>query len=1115
MRLCRSAILVFLFALLLAAPLERARSQAAPERDIVAVDKSGGYARIFFTFQTPAPVTASVADGVLTIRLTRTVNTTIDRFTESLAAYVSSGRRDEDGLTYRFALSRPLGLHTSTQGNKSVVDLIPDSYQGVPPDLPPPPPTVVKREVPDISKLPVIKVRVGEYTNFTRLVFDWPASVAYEAYPGQGRISVKFETYARPDFTMLESRKPAWVKSAGWRIEGTSTIVEFETDGESAYHDFRDGTKIAVDILAPKTDASAYAPPGARELVPVTPLPQGPPAALVKGSDQAAVLAAGATIQAIAAAPVTTPPAMPMVSQMGAENAPPTAELTRDGALLRFPAARGHAIAVFTRGNTIWLVLDGHPAFDVATLLSPVVSVVERAEASQVSGAAVLKLVFKAPLLASVAENDSALTVDFAGSGTTPPLALAFTRQGTDGQPTLTATLSGATRAIALSDAEAGDHFFVVPARPGKANLTAKRFVELMALPTAAGLAVIPFSDDLAVHVQDEIVTFSRPRGLTLSAASGAGAEPMVQIVTSKQGAAFVDFAQWSKAGPKVYEGVQNLRAAIARLPESEGNGARAQLARYLLANELAPEALGEIRVMEIADPKLVNEPGMLAMKAAAQYMMARYADARGSLSSGGLNNDPHAALWRGMAEAKLGDYVNARRDLAQSQSVLRYYPPVWQTRARLARAETGLAQGDLASANDALDQLAPEPGTREAVEARLYAAQLLAAQGHVNEAVARLTALEAADYIPIAVRATFARIDAQIKAKKLSSKDAIETLERLRYRWRGDNLELKVLRQLGALYFADKNWREGLGILRVAALNFPNADLGREAQDDMRRAFADLFNGDKADSLPPVQALALFYDFIELTPIGRDGDEMIRRLADRLVAIDLLGPAAQLLDHQVKERLEGVARSQVATKLAMIYLLDHKFKESLATINETRQTRLPDELNEERRLLEARALAGMKQYDAAIDLIADDETPSAAKLRADIFWESSNWPIAGNRIEDLLGNRWNVSGPLTGEERGNVMRAAVAYSLAADQAGLDRLREHYGEKMGTSPDAKSFGVVSEPIERQGVAFRDLAKSIASVDTLQAFMTEFKKNAAPAPAAKTASNDIRPASPNP
>ena len=56
------------------------------------------------------------------------------------------------------------------------------------------------------------------------------------------------------------------------------------------------------------------------------------------------------------------------------------------------------------------------------------------------------------------------------------------------------------------------------------------------------------------------------------------------------------------------------------------------------------------------------------------------------------------------------------------------------------------------------------------------------------------------------------------------------------------------------------------------------------------------------------------------------------------------------------------------------------------------------------------------------------------------------------------------------------------------------------------SPDAKSFGVVTEPIERQGVAFRDLAKTIAQVDTLQAFMTEFKKQSAPPPAPKTASN---------
>ena len=73
---------------------------------------------------------------------------------------------------------------------------------------------------------------------------------------------------------------------------------------------------------------------------------------------------------------------------------------------------------------------------------------------------------------------------------------------------------------------------------------------------------------------------------------------------------------------------------------------------------------------------------------------------------------------------------------------------------------------------------------------------------------------------------------------------------------------------------------------------------------------------------MPPIDALSLFYDFRELTPVGRRGDEMIRKLADRLVSVDLLDQAAELLQHQVDNRLQGAARAQVAVRLAVIYLM-------------------------------------------------------------------------------------------------------------------------------------------------------------------------------------------------
>jgi hypothetical protein len=265
------------------------------------------------------------------------------------------------------------------------------------------------------------------------------------------------------------------------------------------------------------------------------------------------------------------------------------------------------------------------------------------------------------------------------------------------------------------------------------------------------------------------------------------------------------------------------------------------------------------------------------------------------------------------------------------------------------------------------------------------------------------------------------------------------------------------------------------------------------QAQDDMRGAFVDLFLKGKADSMPPVAALGLFYDFIELTPIGPDGDEMIRHMADRLVKVDLLGPAADLLNYQITKRLDGMARAQVATRLAMVQLLDRKPANAIETLRSTRISTLPDDVQHQRLLMEARALAEQKHWDQALDLIAVDKAPDTATLRADIYWKSSDWKLAGQAAEEALGETWIAEGPLSDAERDLAMRAAVAYSLANDEPSLERLRAHFAAKMNASRDASAFAVVTQRIDLQGVAFRDAAAKIASIDTLKAFMSDMQK----------------------
>jgi hypothetical protein len=47
--------------------------------------------------------------------------------------------------------------------------------------------------------------------------------------------------------------------------------------------------------------------------------------------------------------------------------------------------------------------------------------------------------------------------------------------------------------------------------------------------------------------------------------------------------------------------------------------------------------------------------------------------------------------------------------------------------------------------------------------------------------------------------------------------------------------------------------------------------------------------------------------------------------------------------------------------------------------------------------------------------------------------------------------------------------------------------------KMKASKDAAAFTVVTQNISAQGAAFRDQAGQVASIDTLEAFMKDFKK----------------------
>ena len=795
---------------------------------------------------------------------------------------------------------------------------------------------------------------------------------------------------------------------------------------------------------------------------------------------------------------------LPSEPQRGDEAAPGEAmtqvQLRDTDSILRvtIPFSQPTPSTVFRRGQSIWLVFDNTDKLDISALEEAKGDKIVDVE--NVRGAAMqyIRLGLARPWLAYAKSKGTNWVVSIGDmvTGETKPLALKRTLRE-DSQSLIRIALKDAGRVHWIDDPVIGDRLAVVTALAPARGLTKPQdLVDFTALRTAHGLAIRPNSDDVGVRLALEEVVITRHAGLTLSAGGAHQYVPGKKALENTSRHGYVDFKAWRVVDRDRLSGrAAQLQRSIALSPDEEKNGLRFALARLYIANDLITESLGVLNQMVTEDKAVAMDPSFNATRGAALALLGRIGEARKDLSVHALANDADARLWRAYCDAKEKIWERALQGFYESWNAAKAYPDNIQARFWLAAARAALALSQLERAADALEAL-PQRQLASALEAETHVirGRYLNEIGRHEEAMQAFEAALESPHRASATEAELSIIEAKLKAASIDQEAAIKQLERLQIVWRGDDIELGTLQLLSDLYVKKERWHDAFAVMESAMRAFPEATEARRIQDGMRLVFQDLFLHGESEKLRPIDALSLFYDYRELTPVGRLGDDMIRKLADRLISVDLLDQASDILGHQVEKRLRGAARAQVATRLAMVHLLNRKPGLAIRVLRRTRQAGLPESMKRNRSLLEARALGELGRAEAAIEILDTLKGDDIERLKGDALWTSRQWKKAGEQIERYLGLRWQKAEALDERERKDVLRAAISYSLADDQFALDRMRKKFYDKMLKTSDAESFLLVTKPTKVKSNDFRALAKEIAATDTLDAFMKEFRES---------------------
>jgi tetratricopeptide (TPR) repeat protein len=694
----------------------------------------------------------------------------------------------------------------------------------------------------------------------------------------------------------------------------------------------------------------------------------------------------------------------------------------------------------------------------------------------------------------------------------TPTQPLTAKRHITDpALANVTVALANAGRVHRFTDPEAGDMLLVVTAPPPVRGFIKRQdFVEMSLLESVHGVAVHPNADDVAAEVAADKITLGRPGGLTLSSANAASER------APRVAKAIFDVGDWKKN----QEGLFNTKLdemidAESRLEADQRNPARLELARFYMARGFYPEAKAVLDTA-LNTKAGADDPVALIMHSVASTLMGRPGLGLKDLANPVIGNNYNSQLWRALAYARQGKWVEAREKFKNAEFAITSLPIDLQRLVIKDAMRASLEVKDYSGVDKRSSDLSvigipPEMKPSIAV----MRGRLAEALGHDQDALSEYKiAVDSEDRLS-AAEAKLCEIALLQRRNEIAQADALRELERLQVVWRGDGLEVRALEMMASIYSDTGRYSESLSAARTATRLDPNSELARAGQDASAALFAQLFLGTKGDDLPPVDALGLFYDFRELTPIGRRGDEMIRRLAERLVGVDLLDQAAELLQYQVDHRLEGAARAQVAARLAMVYLTNRKPDRAIAALRTTRIADLSGELRQQRLLLEARAQSDVGRHDLALDIITNITGREAIRLRSDIYWASRRWREASEQIELYYADRWRDFKPLNPAEKGDIIRAVVGYALAEDAIGLARFREKYAPLMSGDADRAAFETASKPTATSSAEFAEIAKMAASVDTLDGFLREMKTRFPDATAKATMPPDMQKADPFP
>lgn len=626
---------------------------------------------------------------------------------------------------------------------------------------------------------------------------------------------------------------------------------------------------------------------------------------------------------------------------------------------------------------------------------------------------------------------------------------------------------------IRFKDEYVGDNIVVIPVGDAGTNLSMKySFVDFELPKTIQGAVILPKADALKIRNDGFLIKIEGSGGLNIAPRvfkkreqkfDNAGNSFKIDAFIDDQ-ISILSIKTFQVTPDKFLDTISEIKHVLsnAKTPFKRAK-IMANWALFYLANGLYTEGLAVIKLIKKEDIEFSNTYNIKLIESVLQFMNSNYFEAYETIRKISIIDVPltlrrEIRFWQAISGFMVSgsDDFLTRMDPSsifaeRSGNFLSEYDDKFMFEILMSIISNKINEkkfSEAASMLKLLDSTSVSGHDRNRVHS--IAAHYYAKMEKHEEAIKSWDkCLEDVEDLKNRTKCRFDKANYLDLTQRISYEEYIKEVGDISYIWHGDQFEIDVLSTLGNKYYDNGDYTNALRSWDKITKYYPYSPDSLRLSRKMSDTFINYFLDKNHKNVSHLEALALFYEFENLVPIGDLGDDIITKFTDHLIALDLLDRASALLNHQVKNRLNGSKKEEVINKLANVYLLNDEPVYAVDIINEGESyTVLPDKIASERKYIHALALSKNGEVNEALKLLKSDYSQKADDIKSDIYWNIRDWKNFNDFIEPRIYKLRDEEGVLDEPQSESVLKLAISYLITEEWDLLNNLYKDFKPRM-------------------------------------------------------------------